>query len=71
MKTILFIIFTFACFQAQSHMTIYTIATIYDQKLKDKPMALKYYKRYLEAKPTQEQESYVRYSKFRVEQLGK
>lgn len=47
------------------------MATIYDQKLNDKPMALKYYKRYLEAKPPQAQNTYVKYSKFRVEQLGK
>ena len=52
-------------------MTIYTMATIYDQELNNKPMALRYYKRYLGAKPPKGQETYVKYSKFRVEQLGK
>lgn len=52
-------------------MTLYTMATIYDQKLNDKPSALRYYKRYLEAKPPKDQATFVKYSKFRVEQLGK
>ncbi|MEJ7694351.1 tetratricopeptide repeat protein, partial [Daejeonella sp.] len=52
-------------------MTIYSMATIYDQKLNDKATALKYYKRYLEAKPPKDHESYVEYSKYRIAQLGK
>ena len=50
-------------------MTLYSMATIYDQKLNDKPNALRYYKRYLESKPPKGQESYVEYSKYRVGQL--
>ncbi|SKB89089.1 tetratricopeptide repeat protein [Daejeonella lutea] len=52
-------------------MTIYSMATIYDQKLNDKATALKYYKRYLEAKPPKDHESYIEYSKYRIAQLGK
>jgi len=50
-------------------MILYSMATIYDQKLNDKPTALRYYKRYLEAKPPKGQESHVEYSKYRVRQL--
>lgn len=52
-------------------MTIYSMATIYDQKLNDKSTALKYYKRYLETNPPKGHESYVEYSKYRIAQLGK
>jgi tetratricopeptide (TPR) repeat protein len=52
-------------------MTIYSMATIYDQKLNDKSTALRYYKRYLEAKPPKGHESYVEYSKYRIAQLGR
>ncbi len=52
-------------------MTIYSMATIYDQKLNDKSTALRYYKRYLETNPPKGHESYVEYSKYRIAQLGK
>lgn len=58
-------------FFANKPMTIYSMATIYDQKLNDKSTALRYYKRYLEAKPPKGHESYVEYSKYRIAQLGK
>lgn len=50
-------------------MTIYSMATIYDQKLNDKTTALKYYKRFLEANPAKGHENYVEYSKYRIAQL--
>ncbi len=52
-------------------MTLYSMAAIYDEKLKDKSTALKYYKRYLETNPPKDHESYVEYSKYRIAQLGK
>jgi tetratricopeptide (TPR) repeat protein len=52
-------------------MTIYSMATIYDEKLNDKRTALMYYKRYLEAKPPKDHENYIEYSKYRIAQLAK
>lgn len=52
-------------------LTLYTIATIYDQKLKQPKTALSYYKRYINSKPPAEQKAYVEYSNYRVLQLSK
>ena len=46
------------------------MATIYDQKLKDKSAALKYYKRYLNAKPPEkDHKAYIDYTVSRIAEL--
>ncbi len=52
-------------------LTFYSMATLYDQKLNDKITALKYYKKYLNAKPPKGHESYIEYSKYRITQLSR
>jgi tetratricopeptide (TPR) repeat protein len=52
-------------------LTLYTIATIYDQKLKQPKTALNYYKRYINSKPPADQKSYIEYSNYRISQLSK
>ncbi|MDP2415817.1 lipopolysaccharide assembly protein LapB [Daejeonella sp.] len=52
-------------------LTLYTIATIYDQKLKQPKTALSYYKRYINSKPPVEQKAYIEYCNYRISQLSK
>lgn len=52
-------------------LTLYTIASIYDQKLKQFKSALIYYRRYINSYPPAEQKAYVDYSKFRISELTK
>lgn len=52
-------------------ITLYSLATLYDQKLKDKAAALRYYKRYLNTKPPQDHLAYIDYSKYRIAELTK
>ena len=52
-------------------MTYYAIANIYDRQLKNKPSALRYFKRYLAAKPSpKEQKAYIDYSAARIAELS-
>jgi tetratricopeptide (TPR) repeat protein len=51
-------------------LTYYFLANLYDAKLMDQKNALKYFKKYLSAKPDAETEkTYIAYSKNRLEQL--
>jgi tetratricopeptide (TPR) repeat protein len=52
-------------------LILYTIATIYDQKLKQSKTALNYYRRYINSKPPAEQKAYIEYSNYRISQLSK
>jgi tetratricopeptide (TPR) repeat protein len=52
-------------------ITLYSVATFYDDKVKDKSSALRYYKKYLNTKPGQDHLAYIDYSKYRIEQLSK
>jgi tetratricopeptide (TPR) repeat protein len=52
-------------------ITLYSIATFYDQKLKNKTSALRYYKRYLSSNPGPDHASYTDYSKHRIGELSK
>ncbi len=52
-------------------LTLYTIATIYDQKIKLAKAALSYYKRYVNSKPPAEQKAYVEYANYRISQLSR
>lgn len=52
-------------------LTLYTIASIYDQKMKEFKSALSYYRRYINSSPPAEQKVYIDYSKFRISELSK
>ena len=52
-------------------LTLYSIATIYDQKLKQSKSAVAYYKRYINSKPPLSQRSYIEYSEYRIAELIK
>ena len=54
----------------QKPMTYYAMATLYDTKLKQPKNALTYFKKYIAAKPTEEEKEYVEYSKNRVKALS-
>ncbi|HTE02171.1 MAG TPA: hypothetical protein VK668_22940 [Mucilaginibacter sp.] len=47
-------------------MTYYAIANLYDTELKNKKNAIRYYKKYLAAKPPAKQQSYIACSKSRI-----
>jgi len=50
-------------------LTYYAIANLYDTELKNKALALRYYKKYISSKPPEEQLSYMAYSKRRIREL--
>lgn len=50
---------------------IYTLAYLYDNNLKDKCNALKYYKKYLDSKPPAKDKDYINYVQSRVKVLSK
>ncbi|HEY0897541.1 MAG TPA: hypothetical protein VGE15_13370, partial [Sphingobacteriaceae bacterium] len=53
-------------------MTYYAIANIYDTKLRNKVLALRYFKRYLAAKPSPKKEkAYIEYSTARIAELSR
>ncbi|WP_276359750.1 tetratricopeptide repeat protein [Daejeonella sp. H1SJ63] len=52
-------------------LTLYTIASIYDQKLKQFKSALTYYRRYVNSEPPSDQKAYIEYSKFRIAELSR
>ena len=51
-------------------MTLYSLAALYDANLKDTANAIKFYKKYLDAKPPQKQQTFVNYTQSRIGQLG-
>lgn len=51
-------------------ITYYALATLYDTELKNKRIAIKYYKKYLASKPKDSQKTYIAYSKERIKSLG-
>jgi tetratricopeptide (TPR) repeat protein len=50
-------------------LTYYALANLYDTQLKDKTLALRYYKKYIKSNPD-EQQAYKAYSKRRISDLG-
>jgi len=52
-------------------LTYYYLGALYDSKLGDKRNALKYYKKYITAKPEKWQKGYMDYSKQRIAELRK
>jgi tetratricopeptide (TPR) repeat protein len=51
-------------------LTYYYLANLYDFKLKDKKSALKYFKKFIAAKPDEQQKTYLAYSKSRIDALS-
>jgi tetratricopeptide (TPR) repeat protein len=49
----------------------YLLASVYDTELKNKSLALKYYKKYTNSKPPEKQQKYVAYSKSRLDELAR
>jgi tetratricopeptide (TPR) repeat protein len=47
----------------------YSLANLYDTELKNKVLALKYYKKYLGSKPSVDEKAYIAYSKRRISEL--
>lgn len=52
-------------------MTYYSIANMYDAELKNHKMALVYYRKYLAAKPADDEKAYIDFAKNRVAVLSK
>ncbi len=50
-------------------LTYYALANLYDTELKNKPFALRYYKKYLSSNTPADQKSYRAYSKRRVSEM--
>ncbi|MDB4924530.1 tetratricopeptide repeat protein [Mucilaginibacter sp.] len=48
----------------------YLLATIYDSDIKNKKLAVKYYKKYMASKPPVKEEKYLAYSRSRVTELA-
>jgi tetratricopeptide (TPR) repeat protein len=56
---------------AENPLTYYSLANLYDVELKDKKVALKYYKKYLASNPSARREQkYIDYAKMRIPALG-
>ena len=55
----------------ENGMVYYTLANLYETKLKDKKNALKYYKKYLDTKPPEKEKAYVDYVQSRISELKK
>ncbi len=51
-------------------MTYYYLATMFDSELKNKKSALKYYKKYVAAKPDEKQKKYKDFSEARIVALS-
>jgi tetratricopeptide (TPR) repeat protein len=51
-------------------ITYYFLATLFDTELKDKKNAVKYYKKYIAAKPDEKQKTYINYSLARITELS-
>jgi len=52
-------------------LTYYSLANLYDTELKNKKLAQRYYKKYINSNPQKSQQSYIVYSKRRISELGR
>jgi tetratricopeptide (TPR) repeat protein len=52
-------------------LTYYALANLYDTELKNKNLALRYYKKYLKSQPPKDQKPYAAYAERRVSELGR
>jgi tetratricopeptide (TPR) repeat protein len=51
-------------------LTYYSLANLYDTELKNKQLALRYYKKYTKSDPQKDQQSYLVYAKRRISELS-
>lgn len=54
----------------EKYTTLYTMACLYDENLKDKRNAIKYFKKYIASKPPAKNKAYVDYAEGRIKVLG-
>lgn len=52
-------------------LTYYELANLYDTELKNKALAVRYFKKYVNSNPPQDQRSYLNYSKRRIKELSR
>ncbi len=58
-------------FFKEDGLVYYSLANLYDSRLKDKKNALKYYKKYIDSKPPEKQKDYIAYVESRILELKK
>lgn len=58
-------------FFKEKPITYYNLAGLYDNQLHDKANAVKFYKKYLKAKPPVKEQVYIDFTKSRIEKLSK
>ncbi len=58
-------------FYESKPLTLYSMAVIYDQNLKDSKTALSYYKRYIKTNPPPDHKAYIEYSNYRIAELSR
>lgn len=58
-------------FFKEKELIYYKLACLYDRDLNDKRLAVKYYKKYLEAKPPVKQQVYINFTQSRIADLSK
>ncbi|MEN0054202.1 MAG: tetratricopeptide repeat protein [Mucilaginibacter sp.] len=56
---------------AEKPIIYYLLASLYDSELKNKQLALKYYKKYMQSKPPVKEQKYIAYSKSRLSELAR
>ncbi len=52
-------------------LTYYALANLYDTEVKNKALALRYYKKYINSNPPKGQQSYMAYAKRRINELAR
>lgn len=58
-------------FFKEKAITYYNLASLYDNELQDKSNAVKFYKKYLKAKPPIKEQAYISYTKNRIQELSR
>ncbi|RYE29557.1 MAG: hypothetical protein EOP42_14120 [Sphingobacteriaceae bacterium] len=58
-------------FFKEKSIIYYTLACLFDRDLKDKKTAVKYYKKYISAKPSVKQQEYISFTQNRLKELAK
>ena len=56
-------------YDAKPVITYYVLANLYDLELKNKPNAIKYYRKYIKSNPPAKQDTYLEYAKNRLKAL--
>jgi tetratricopeptide (TPR) repeat protein len=57
-------------YDSKPMITYYVLANLYDSELKNKTVAIKYYRKYIQANPPQKQNTYLAYAKSRLKELS-